>query len=442
MFRGFNPFVTAPIPIDSITNDDDSDDDLDDMDDPDDHDDHDSAAESGHLYVDSRLFASRARHGRHGSVSPTASLKEKFEQFWTALLLAKPPNAPESGTTTTRDKTAPKVLFLKDIADIIHTSFGSVLIPSLTNAVLTLRKAGHNIMIVAGHSPSLLTARNTDSGTEETSADLTDAGSFGLGSSSDVSLITVIQKLKSPSEHGHHHHHHSSHQGSPQSLASLIYDNFPGPTQTFHHISIPPFLPSPPSSASVSIRSTDCISTEYALQNEELLRKDRADRIREINCRNMAAVLRFRGGAIAEQTSAEDVFGGLRSIDSEVWGFGKVYRVISNALGSLYLEHQDENRPASTVLSKQDVEKAMVSLTVNSNLRKQLASLDWSGKKKPAKPLIRAEDCNRYERKLLQTIVDPGNMPKLFFFYIYIYTRHLFFPCADSFFSFFVLLFY
>ncbi|KAG0336745.1 hypothetical protein BG000_006219 [Podila horticola] len=388
LFRGFNPFVTAPIPVDTITHDDDSDDDFqDDMDDHDDHDDHESSSESGHLYVDSRLFASRARHGRHGSTSPTTSLKEK-------------------------DKAAPKVLFLKDIADIIHTSFGSMLIPSLTNAVLTLRKAGHNIMIVAGHSPSLLTARNKDNGAgSEASADSSDAGPFGLGSNSDMSsLITVIQKLKSPSDHGHHHHSHSSNAGSSQSLASLVYDNFPGPTQTFHHISIPPFLPSP-----TSIRPVDAISTEYAILNEELLRKDRADRIREINCRNMAAVLRFRGGATAEQESAEDVFGGLRSIDSEVWGFGKVYRVISNALGSLYLERQDqEDNLAGTVLSKDNVEKTMASLTVNSNLRKRLASLDWSGEKKPAKPLIRAEDCNRYERKLLQTIVDPDKIRTTF----------------------------
>ncbi|KAF9337331.1 hypothetical protein BG006_005348 [Podila minutissima] len=412
LFRGFNPFVTAPIPVDSITHDDDSDDDFqDDMDDHDDHDDHESSAESGHLYVDSRLFASRARHERHGSTSPTTSLKAKFEQFWTALLLAKPP---ATQGAMTKDKAAPKVLFLKDIADIIHTSFGSVLIPSLTNAVLTLRKAGHNIMIVAGHSPSLLTARNKDSGTGlDASADSNDAGSFGLGSISGMSsLITVIQKLKSPLDHGHHHHSHNSNQGSSQSLASLVYDNFPGPTQTFHHISIPPFLPSSPSST--SIRPVDTISAEYAIQNEEILRKDRADRIREINCRNMAAVLRFRGGAIAEQESAEDVFGGLRSIDSEVWGFGKVYRVISNALGSLYLEHQDQDGKSGTVLSKENVDNAMASLTVNSNLRKRLASLDWSGEKKPAKPLIRAEDCNRYERKLLQTIVDPDKIRTTF----------------------------
>ncbi|KAG0025170.1 hypothetical protein BGZ81_007347 [Podila clonocystis] len=416
LFRGFNPFVTAPIPVDTITHDDDSDDDFqDDMDDHDDHDDHESSAESGHLYVDSRLFASRLRHGRHAPTSQTTSLREKFEKFWTALLLAKP--LATQGATT-RDKAAPKVLFLKDIADIIHTSFGSVLIPSLTNAVLTLRKAGHNIMIVAGHSPSLLTARNKDSGAGlEASADSNDAGSFSLGSSSDMSsLISVIQKLKSPSDHGHHLHAHNSNQGSSQSLASLVYDNFPGPTQTFHHISIPPFLPSPPSSASpASVRPVDAISTTYAIQNEELLRKDRADRIREINCRNMAAVLRFRGGAIAEQESVEDVFGGLRNIDSEVWGFGKVYRVISNALGSLYLEHQDqEDKLTGTALSKENVEKAMASLTVNSNLRKRLASLDWTGEKKPAKPVVRAEDCNRYERKLLQTIVDPDKIRTTF----------------------------
>ncbi|KAG0040076.1 hypothetical protein BGZ82_005324 [Podila clonocystis] len=416
LFRGFNPFVTAPIPVDTITHDDDSDDDFqDDMDDHDDHDDHESSAESGHLYVDSRLFASRARHGRHAPTSPTTSLKEKFEKFWTALLLAK---QPATQGATTRDKAAPKVLFLKDIADIIHTSFGSVLIPSLTNAVLTLRKAGHNIMIVAGHSPSLLTARNKDSGAGlEASADSNDAGSFGLGSSSDMSsLISVIQKLKSPSDHGHHHHSHNLNQGSSQSLASLVYDNFPGPTQTFHHISIPPFLPSPLSSASpTGVRPVDAISTAYAIQNEELLRKDRADRIREINCRNMTAVLHFRGGAIAEQESAEDVFGGLRNIDSEVWGFGKVYRVISNALGSLYLAHQDEeDKLMGAALSKENVEKAMATLTVNSNLRKKLASLDWSGERKPAKPLIRAEDCNRYERKLLQTIVDPDKIRTTF----------------------------
>ncbi|KAG0331089.1 hypothetical protein BG004_001830 [Podila humilis] len=443
LFRGFNPHVTAPIPVDTISHaDDDSGDDY--SDGPFDEEDDDgvsqhASTESGHLYVDSTLFASRGRHGRHGSTtSATTSFKEKFEQFWTALLLAKPLASTGDSVMTTTTKAAaafaptdkeagvPKVLFLKDIADIIHTSFGFIVIPSLTNSVLTLRKAGHNIMIVAGHSPSLLAARNLDSGmgSDDTLGGFS-SGSIDVGTGTDVSLTTVIQKLKSPAEHGHHSHH-SHHRGSSsQDLSSLVYDHFPGPTQTFHHISIPPFLPSPPATNRTRTNSNaggaEFISTEYALHNEALLRKDRADRIREINCRNMATVLRFRGGAIAPQETAEQVFGNLRTIDSEVWGFGKVYRVISNALGALYLQQkhdqpikEDEKNAATVVLTKETVQNTMASLTTNSNLRKQLASYDWTGKKKPAKPLIRAEDCNGYERRLLPAIVDPDMIKTTF----------------------------
>ncbi|KAF9412628.1 hypothetical protein BGZ94_000995 [Podila epigama] len=467
--RGFNPYVAAPIPIDMVEQldddtGDDFQDDLEDSGDLEGNHDHDGSTHGSsesnemrhhHLFVDSRLFSTGSRHGRH---TTTESLKEKFERFWTALLLAKP-SSPSTGSTTTTtttttvkaesskdmtDKTTvPKVLYLKDIADIIHTSFGAVVIPSLTNAVLTLRKAGHNVMIVAGHSPSLLTVRNPESadyaagagggglyGDESTTAATTAA-------SPDEPLVTVIQKLITPTEHGHSNNLYNlfkHQQQDDHSLASLVYDNFPGPTKTFHHISVPPYLPIPSSGHHTHASATEKAQTlswaEYAAQNEQLMLRDRADRIREINCRNMATVLRFRGGTLAVDATSEDVFGGLRSIDTEVWGFGKVYRVISNALGSLFLSHHhqqqqqqfmEETRSTGenprTELTREMVQQTMATLTETSNLRQMLSERDWSGKVKTrsATPLIRPEDCTRHERKLLQTIVvDPAKIKTTF----------------------------
>ncbi|KAG0275996.1 hypothetical protein BGZ95_008137 [Linnemannia exigua] len=445
--RGFNPFVSSPIPIEFLEDlDDSSDDDFDDMDDDDDQDDNERTSTPTAVFVDSRIF-SKGRHGssgggRHGHSSSTISLKEKFEKFWTALLLAEPKTSQSSltasantgaGSATTKT-TTPKILFLRDIADIIHTSLGSTLIPSLTCAVLTLRKAGHNIMVVAGHSPSLLTSRqdelrNGDGGSSDGQS-FGDAYSDDTESTKEISLVTILQKLRSPSATDSNRPSSFGQPGSPGSLSMLTYDTFPGPTQTFHHISIPPFVVSPPNSTS-SVTTTSRTGAgslthpidmktqqRYALENAQQLKQDRAERIQQVNSRSMLAVLQFRGGVLSESESPLQIFGSLRGIDSEVWGFGKVYRIISNALGSLYLNSlEGGSRDSKTaVLSESHFKKALETSNENARLRKAIASSDWTGNKRApvAQPLVRAEDCNRYERKLLGSIVDPDKIKTTF----------------------------
>lgn len=445
--RGFNPFVSSPIPIEFLEDlDDSSDDDFqDDMDDDDDQDSNERANTPTAVFVDSRIF-SKGRHGsgsgRHGQSSSALSLKEKFEKFWTALLLAEPKTSSTSSSSTAAATTrttagsgdtpatrsAPKILFLRDIADIIHTSLGSTLIPSLTSAVLTLRKAGHNIMVVAGHSPSLLTTQQDDQRSGDDG--FLDGQSFGDAYSDDtegtkeMSLVTILQKLRSPTS-ADGGRSSMEPNASSMSLSSLAYDIFPGPTQTFHHISIPPFVAPPTASATTARIGTGSLThpadretqQRYALENAQQLKQDKAERIKQVNSRNMLAVLQFRGGVLSESESPLQAFGSLRGIDTEVWGFGKVYRVISNALGTLYLSDLEarggvgSSTGKAAVLSESHFKGALETSNENARLRKVIATSDWTGKKAPvAKPLVRAEDCNRYERKLLGSIVDPGNL--------------------------------
>ncbi|KAF9129109.1 hypothetical protein BGW39_004451 [Mortierella sp. 14UC] len=444
--RGFNPFVSSPIPLEFLEDlDDNSDDDYDDMDDDEDQDDNERASTATAVFVDSRIF-SKGRQGssgssRHGHLSSTLSLKEKFEKFWTALLLAEPKasltpsTAPvKAGSKSTATATStPKILFLKDIADIIHTSLGSTLIPSLTSAVLTLRKAGHNVMVVAGHSPSLLTPGQDDQ--RNGGGGFLDGQSFGDAYSDDtestkeISLVTILQKLRSPTSMDSNRSSAFGQHASPGSLSTLAYDTFPGPTQTFHHISIPPFVVPPPNTTAGTATSrtgteslTHPVDREtqqrYALENAQQLKQDQAERIKQVNSRNMLAVLQFRGGALSESESPIQVFGSLRGIDTEVWGFGKVYRIISNALGSLYLSGLETGKGVTkaAVLSESHFRGALETSSENARLRKAIAGSNWTGNKKApvAKPLVRAEDCNPYERKLLGSIVDPDKIKTTF----------------------------
>ncbi|KAG0051605.1 hypothetical protein BGZ83_003525 [Gryganskiella cystojenkinii] len=431
--RGFNPFVSAPLPIGILDTDDDDEDFEDDDDDMDDSDDQESYR-GATVFVDSRAFA-KVRPARHGMAqNSTNTLKEKFEKFWTALLLAEPksasaasPSSPEptgnssiSTTSSKRGKSSPKVLYLKDIADIIHTSLGAQLIPSLSSAVLTLRRAGHNIMIVAGHSPSLLTALQPDVDESSTAvkSDWTSSSSGGVSLDSDVSsvpIITILQKLKSPADHGGHQSRHSG----TSSLSSLLYDNFPGPTQTFHHISIPPILTM--FTARMAFDSTDPNFHQFALENARLLQRDKAIRIKEINCRNLDAVLKFRGGVLDSTETCADVFGSLEGIQTEIWGFPKVYKIISTALGSLYLSQMKEQKKNGSMdmnvaipLSKERVERTMQTLEANLVLRKVIVKYDPRAPKKSARPLVNVDDCNAYEKRLFQSIVDPEKIKTTF----------------------------
>ncbi|KAF9563882.1 hypothetical protein EC968_004676 [Mortierella alpina] len=416
--------VAAPVPEEFVEDlDDDSSDDFDD-----DDVDADEEAEGrgrGAIFVDSRVFSSKLRHGRQSTGSTASSLKEKFERFWTALLLAEPAStgATPAGSSCTPDrspvrpKSQPKVLFFNDLADIIHTGLGSIALSSLSNAVLTLRKAGHNVMVVAGHSPSLISLKPKEDEDLMETKDGNGAVSIDGESGADVPLVTILQKLRSPIEdlhsRGNHQYPHTS------ALSNLVQEKFPGPTQLFHHISIPPYLPVPSDSASGLSSSTETsLQKQYALENACLLQKDKADRIREVNCRNLHAVAKFRGAALSESDTATTVFGSLRGVDSEIWGFSKVYRIISSALGELYLSEKEKHGAISerSTLSQSHVQSALETSLANTRLRKVVAGSDWSGKSKAeaTKPLVRIEDCDRYESKLFGSIVDPAKLKATF----------------------------
>ncbi|KAF9934393.1 hypothetical protein FBU30_002217 [Linnemannia zychae] len=441
--RGFNPFVSSHIPLEFLEdmNDSSDDDDQDDADNDEDQD-YDRSNAPAALIVDPSIFT-KGRHGgdgdRHRSLS--VSLKEKFEKFWTALLLAEPkaPSSSKAADTrikvdSSKTKTAPatpKILFLKDIADIIHTSLGLTLIPSLTSAVLTLRKAGHNVMVVAGHSPSLLSTRQDSQSNNGLSGDQSRGDSYSDDTepTKEMSLVTILQKLKSPTSMNLDYSSGIGQGVGSRSLVSLTYDTFPGPTQGFHHISIPPFVvplstEALPAVSKISTHSIDKATQErYALENIQQFKQDRAERIKQVNSRNLLAVLQFRGGAIAKTESPFQIFESLYGIDSEVWGFGKVYRIISNALGSLYLNNLEKtsgrdnaNVDNTMFVSESHLKSALETANENARLRKEIASTELNGSKKTpvAKPLVRPEDCNRYERKLLGSIVDPNKIKTTF----------------------------
>ncbi|KAF8938044.1 hypothetical protein BGZ58_001682 [Dissophora ornata] len=418
--RGFNPFVAAPVPVEHMEDfldvsaagaDDDADEDEDN-----DERDNDTSL---------RMFITQNQNYQNGQyVSSTTNpvLKENFGKFWTALLLAEPaPLTPSSGSSrlTTREKSLPKVLYLKDIADILPSPFGSMLLPGLANAVLTLRKAGHNIMVVAGHSPSLL---STQRQYDDEVLNLPNSGDSVTSVDEELLVPTpttnILQKQQWPDGH---RQENRNYQYAQISLASLTFDTFPGSSQSYNHIAIPPFLPPTGAGSSDASDSVDWgLQLQKAEENAKLLKRDKANRIKEINCRSLSAVLRFRGGLLSEGEPPLTVFGSLAGVDSEVWGFGKVYRIISNALGSLYVSEVDQNGTVSrdATLSERHVKDALETSVENVKLRKKI-SMQLNPKSTllatPApKPLFNPEDYSRYERKLLGSIVDPEKIKTTF----------------------------
>ncbi|KAG0226670.1 hypothetical protein BGW41_004110 [Actinomortierella wolfii] len=438
---------------------DDFDDDDDDYDDDDDH----SAFNSDRRYYVHDPSSSSDHHHRSSRGSGSSggsSLKDKLNRFWTALLVATPPDQPPFR----QDLAKPKVLYLKDIADIVHTSAGSLLLPSLMDAVLTVREAGHNVMVVAGHSPSVyrakdtskvgsggnktnssedLAATNENQETKSVNANVWTIQSGGAGGQGAIQEEDVLRPLSGSTTSN------SNTSGDDHrlllALESLVLDRFPGPLPTFHHISIPPYMPLP-----LAATQTDAEAT-LARANQLLFESDQATRTREINVRNLQAVLRFReGGGVFHglegekkqmtRTDALDVFGNLPGIDREVWGFGKVYRIISMALGSLYLEQRkaaggsaasnssgDDDASSSSLSTKQEagddkerLRRALVAAMevhqANTDLRQALVNRAKQAvaPKQTVKHLVHPKDCTRHERRLLGCIVDPDKIKTTF----------------------------
>ncbi|KAF9973432.1 hypothetical protein BGZ73_003325 [Actinomortierella ambigua] len=386
------------------------------------------------------------------STSKTSSLKDKLTRFWTALLVATPP-----GTTTsaTQDMAKPKILYLKEIADIVHTTAGSLLLPSLVDAVTTVREAGHNVMVVAGYSPSLYTIHDDDSTrpSESRTTTMSDMGAGAEGHEDsgqprNGGILTVRQGVASSDIHSSDSTSDTIKVSTDSSLGKmytqllhgmegLTLDRLPGPLPTFHHISIAPYMP-----MELSATQTEG-ETSIAQANWKLYAADRTKRIVHINVRNLQAVLRFRSGGgrrgtakdddavmkavqkvVMDREAALDVFGELKGIGREVWGFGKVYRLISMTLGSLYLGQkpgawsmsanplaEDHGGDPDHARIRQAVMAAMEIHHANTDLRQGLAkrAKQALAPKQENKLLIRPHDCTRHERRLLGCIVDPAD---------------------------------
>jgi len=392
--RGFNPYIAAAVPTELV--DDMIDDNFGDfggnMYDDEEEDDDDDDAERAAIIINSRILSG----GHEVSKGAAMAVNEKFSTFWTALFLTGP-----LGTQGEQMHDPPaKILYLKDIADIISTPIGSIVLPTLISATINLRRAGHNVMVMAGHSPSLLSdKRQHDDEVADEFKNTSGAISMDLGASGPVSLSAILQKLRSPDTT------HRPLDDLPKGFASMTYDTFPGPTQCLHHISIPPYIP--PTTPPGPLNYIQLV--ESAHENKELFKRDKADRIKEINCRNLLAVLRYRGGFLAESETSESALHTLPGIESEVWGFVKVYRIISNAIGARYLNEIEEHGLVSkkAYLTHENFQHGLTINNENAKLRNSISSRLLKGKK-PIKPTLRVEEFDRYERRLLGSIVDPG----------------------------------
>ncbi|KAF9585069.1 hypothetical protein BGW38_004022 [Lunasporangiospora selenospora] len=405
--RGINPYLSSPIPLTGVPVElnNSSDDDSSDDDDDDDDDISNSNPRSATVFLDARMFQSRTRRGSNGSSNSPEALKEKFVKFWTTLLTSLVPGR------TAEDVKRSKVVYFKDVADVLNTSVGDVLFTSLTASILTLRRAGHNVMAVAGHSPSLLSARDEEA--EMTLGD--DAGREHSVQSGPASLFTIVQKLHTPTTAGPRQ---SLNSQDNQSLASLDYELYPGPLPLFHHLSIPPFLPLPEDVRSeTTLTAEQMLQQKYASENDLLLKRDKSDRIRDINLRNLSTVVEYRGSMMSSLLSSLKL-AELQGIDSEIWGFNKLYKLASIAIGAASLEDPTTLEKTVVVgrsnISLDHFKQALQTMNENATLRKTLASYSSGGKKKEQGPLIRPEECDRYEKRLLGSIVDPDKIKTTF----------------------------
>ncbi|KAI8346267.1 P-loop containing nucleoside triphosphate hydrolase protein [Mortierella sp. GBAus27b] len=331
------------------------------------------------------------------SKASAMAVNEKFSKFWTALLLAQPPK-PLGNVQPPPSK----ILYLKDIDDIVQTPLGSIVLPTLISTTINLRRAGQNVMVIAGLSPSLISSKNKyddEVADDEVAKRATSVGD--IGASGPIPLNVILQKLRSDNPND-----------LPNGLPALTYDTFPGPTQCLHHISIPPYIP--PTYPPGPVNYTQLLQSNQG--NTEQFKRDKADRIKEINSRNLLTVLRFRGGFLDDSDSSESVLQALPGISSQVWGFLKVYRIISNAIGARCLSDikKNDTMPTKVLLTLKDLSHGLTISNETAKLRQSTQSRIIKGKAVPIKPSFRVEECDRYERRLLGSIVDPSQIKTTF----------------------------
>ncbi|CAG8545139.1 6573_t:CDS:2 [Ambispora leptoticha] len=296
-------------------------------------------------------------------------IMEKMDKFFEALISATPPYT--TGMSLEVPST-PRIIYFRDVGDLIPTNFGTALINALVDAVQNQRSIGDRIMIIAGHSPSLF----------------------------------AMEKKSQPS---------SSSSLLPHEIQWVNLDIFPNPALLvpFTHIAIPP------SSSKV-----------LAEKLQSLINDDKNIAIRQINTRNIRAVCINKGANFEEDDIhvLGKMLSKLENIENEVWGFEKVHRLVMNTIGIALDNHNVLGVNETVALEVEHFVLALETLKNNQNLRKEfvenasnsndltnkgaekMVSLVGLGDGKinlPGRKNLKKDDLDRHEKRILSCIVVP-----------------------------------
>ncbi|CAG8642955.1 7525_t:CDS:2, partial [Paraglomus occultum] len=238
------------------------------------------------------------------------TMMDKINKFFEALVVVKPLTDLNEHTARRNATSKLKIIYFKDIGDIPPSNFTVQLVNSLVDAVQARRAMGEKILIIAGYSPSL----------------------FAMEKKPPSACVV------------------------PHELHLMNSDVFPNPAMlvSFTHIAIPP------------------PSDDMAKKLLDLISRDKNLAIRYLNTRNIKAVGASKG-AYFKCNSVEElgrILARLDGIDTEVWGFERIHRLVMNAIGLALERHDHVTSNGRVDIEADHFIRAANILRVNQNLRK------------------------------------------------------------------------
>ncbi|RUP47026.1 hypothetical protein BC936DRAFT_146215 [Jimgerdemannia flammicorona] len=299
----------------------------------------------------------------------TNTMRLKFDLLFDTLVSAAPKEALSASISPL---SALKVIYFRDIADVVNTSFGAMILSSLMEAVHSKRRKGHKIMIIAGYSASLLRSSFEPNGAN---SDVPDSN-HKVPPPFNIFLNNTV----------------------PDVLSDQI--NLP----SFNILTIPPPT-----------------SSEIARDWNLLMQHDRCLRSFEINARSVQAVCSSKGIELTEDSleGIQNMLSQVRGIKTDVWGFHRVHQLVVNAIGYAAKQQNDD---AKIRLSDEHFAHAEKVILENERTRQQAVKVlveqeqertaqrvkkvqgIWSQKKVS----MLEEECDQYEKRLLPSVVDIG----------------------------------
>ncbi|KAF0417042.1 AAA-domain-containing protein [Gigaspora margarita] len=371
--KGFNPYIAASpySTTSSFSSEDDIEDDV-----FMDEEGFESSSSRGSGYENKTLADNFQYSSPQTNGSLRAEMKvilDKIDRFFETLVSTSFSDNTNSSKNTS---STPKIIYFRDVGDLVPTTFGTALINSLVEAVQNQRYLGDQMMIIAGYSPSLFAMEKKSS-------------------------------LSSPSSCVPSHE-----------IQWVSVDIFPNPAMlaAFTHIAIPP--PSSP---------------VLAQHLQTMIAEDKNVAIRHINVRTLKAVCASKGAYFKVNDIKElgCLLAQLDGLDNEVWGFERVHRLVMNAIGislerqdlstlndQIYLEVEHFILASNTLRANQKLRKDFVeSASSNNDVAnkgpEKLVSIVGIGDGKinlSNRKNMRKEDLDKYEKKLLGCVVDPENI--------------------------------